>query len=121
MDCGEGGEIVHGEFFIDGDGSGANEVILYKQGSTAVRTLADTEFLYISDIVVTCETGGDVSVYFDTDAAGKRVLKMAVAAKSGYDHQYETPLCGPKGAKLYFVGAGTNVNYIAIEGFIRSA
>ena len=114
-------EIVHGEYFLDGDASAEKSVVLYEGGTTTVRTLAANEYLYITDVVMTCETGGDVALYFGTDVVGKRLLKMAVAAKSGYDHAYKTPFCGLKGEGLKLTMAATNVNYVAIEGFIRSA
>lgn len=114
-------EIVHGEYFLDGDASAEKSVVLYEAGTTTVRTLAANEYLYITDIVLTCETGGDVAVYFGTDVAGKRLLKMTVAAKSGYDHQYMTALCGPKGEGLKLTMAATNINFVVVEGYIRKA
>lgn len=114
------GEIVHGEVFVDGAGA-ASAIVLYQQGTSTVRTLAATEFLYITDLVMTSEAGGEVSIYFGSDAVGKRLLKMVVAAKSGYDHEYCTPVCGPKGVGLTVNTTGADWTFVAIEGFIRSA
>jgi len=59
------GDRVHGEAITDGNASGGIAVVLYISGSTTVRTLADTEFLSVTDIKIMSEDGGDVSLVSD--------------------------------------------------------
>ena len=115
------GEPCHGEIIIDGDASGGLAVVLYKAGSTVVRTLTATEILYVTDVQILCETGADVSLCTDGKVAGEYVAHGTVDAKGGLILHFQQPRAGAPGTGLTFYGAGTNVNSCIIEGFLAGA
>lgn len=115
------GEEVHGEIFIDGDASGGLEVVLYKAGSVVVRTLTATEILYVSDVQILCETGGDIWLCADGKVAGEYVVHANVDAKGGLVLHFQQPRACAPGTGLTFYGAASNRNVCIIEGFIAGA
>lgn len=112
---------IHGEAILDGDASGGVSVTLYNSGSTTVRTLDAKEILYITDVQILCETGGDVWLVANSKAAGRYVVHGAVAATGGMVVNFRKPYTCPRGKGLVFYGAATELNSCIVEGFIREA
>ena len=112
---------VHGESITDGNSSGGVAVTLYENGSVTVRTLLATEFLYVSDVQLLCEDGGDIWLVADSKVAGRYVVHGNVDTKGGIVHHFSKPFVCPKGTGLKFYGAAANLNTCLIEGFIKEA
>jgi hypothetical protein len=112
---------VHGESITDGDSSGGIAVTLYTHGGVTERTLAADEVLYVSDVRIQCENGGDISLVADSKAAGRYVVHGSVDAKGGIVLHFQTPYACPVGKGLKFYGAAANLNVCLIEGFIMEA
>lgn len=115
------GEPVHGEAIIDGDASGGIAVVLYKAGTTTVRTLAADEWLHICHVIIGCETGGDVAVAADSKAAGRYLYHATMGAKGREWLCCHRPFVCPKGKGLKLFGIATNLNTCIVEGFITGA
>ena len=115
------GEEVHGESITDGDASGGIAVVLYKAGSVVVRTLGAKEILYVTDIQITCETGGDVWLVADGKVAGEYVWYGSLNAKDTVSISLQQPFACAPGTGLTLFGAATNLNICLIEGFIAGA
>ena len=115
------GFSIHGEAILDGDASGGVAVILYESGSVGVRELRTTEILYVVDVQLLCETGGDIWLVADSKAAGRYVAHGSVDAKGGIVLHFNKPFACPRGKGLKFYGAASNINSCLIEGFIREA
>ena len=116
-----GGYSIHGESITDGDASSGITFILYESGGVTVRELISTEVLYITDLQVFCETGGDVWVVADTKAAGRYVTHASLDAKGGIILHFNKPYACPKGKVPKLFGAASNLNIGLIEGFIKEA
>lgn len=118
------GESIHGECIIDGDASAGIPVVLYRPsaftaaGVAVVRSLTAKEILYITDVQIFCETGGDVSLCADGKVAGEYVTHGTLDAKGGIILHFEQPRACAPGTGLVFFGAATNINSCIIEGFI---
>lgn len=112
------GEHVHGERVVDGAGSTATALLLYKSGSTTARSLASGEFLHITDVLISIETAADVSLLADAAAAGKYIFRGAMANTSVWSHSFGTPYVCPKGVVPKFTGSGSDRSSCLIEGFI---
>lgn len=120
------GEQVMGVALFDGDGHAGITMTLYKAGETAERVLAATEFLYITDIDLVTEVGGDI--YVDCDSAGNgahSLFDIIVAgtfdAKGGLSRRYATPHQCPRGKKPVLFGISTGLDSLVIHGFICQA
>ena len=116
-----GSSEVHGESITDGDASGGIAVTLYNKGSVDVRALAANEFLYITDIIIGCETGADVSLCADGKVAGEYIFHATLDAKDVITHHFARPFACAKATGLTFFGASSNLNTCIIEGFITEA
>ncbi len=116
-------ELVHGEYISDGvDTSSGVDMILYLAGSATVRTVASTEFLYITSVRIMCEDGGNIALVADAKTAGQYIIEGAVDAKGGIVLNLAgNPYGAPKGQGLKFFGAAANKNTCIVEGFIKSA
>ncbi len=112
---------VHGESITDGNASGGIAITLYENGGVEERTLVATEILYITDVQIMCEDGGDIWLVSDSKAAGRYVAHGAVDAKGGMVINFRKPYVCPKGKGLKFYGAAANLNVCLVEGFIREA
>lgn len=117
------GEQVMGVALLDGNGSAGVTMTLYRAGETTERTLAATEHLYITDVDVVTEVGGDIYVDCDSDADGDHDLfDILVAgtfdAKGGLSRRYVTPHQCPKGKKPKLFGIATGLDTCVIHGFI---
>lgn len=124
MTCGRG-EPVHAE--VDSANASAGVAFtLYLMGSTTARTLAATEFFYITDILLDApEAEGAVKIVADTDAAGKRVLKVTMGATAAgnagwIEHHFETPYACPKGVVPKLIAPAGQIDCI-MTGFILGA
>lgn len=115
------GEEIHGESITDGDSSGGIAVTLYKSGTVTERTLAATEILYITDVQIYNETGGDTWLCADGKVDGEYVAHANLAANGGIILHFNQPRACAKGTGLVFFGAGTNIGSCVIEGFIQGA
>lgn len=113
---------VHGEAIKDGDASGGVAIILYNSGSVVVRTLAPTEFLVITDVFISDETGGDTWLVADSKAAGRYIVHASFAAQSGVDKVLKSPYRCPRGVTPKFYGSNAaTISICIIEGFITEA
>ena len=118
------GEPVHGECITDGDASAGIPVVLYEPGNftaagiAVVRELTADEILYVTDVQILCETGGDIFLCADGKVAGEYVAHGALDAKGGIILHFEQPRGGAPGTGLKLFGAATNINSCIIEGFI---
>lgn len=115
------GDGIHGEIITDGDASGGVSVVLYEDGSTTARTLADTEFLVVTDIQISTEVGGLVSLVADSKAAGRYLVHMTLDAKGGVVQRLSEPYACPRGTGLKFFGIATGLDVCLIQGFITKA
>lgn len=115
------GELVHGEAYIDGNASTGIALTLYRSGETTERTLASDEYLNIYAVHMQSETGGDLALLADSDAAGRRILIGNYAANGGVDKEYVVPYTCPRGVVPKFFGAATGRNTCIIEGTITKA
>lgn len=115
------GYSVHGESITDGNASGGITVTLYENGGVTTRTLTSTEILYITDVQIYCETGGDIWLVADSKVAGRYIVHGAVDAKGGMVINFSKPYVCPKGKVPKLYGAASNLNICLIEGFIREA
>lgn len=118
---------VHGYGRVDGDATSATGThvvsVLNQHGSAAVYNLAATETLYITDLYVSCETGGDIVVAADptpaAPPASATVFAATVPANFFIHLHFLTPFCCPDGEVLRMEGIATNVDMISYEGFVR--
>lgn len=116
------GYPVHGELITDGNAATATVLVLYISGSTTVRTLAATEFLTITDILISTEIGGECSLAADDDTAGGEVIiKAEFAPNGGVQGPIVTPYKCPKGVMPKFKGISTGLDVCIIEGHITEA
>ena len=110
---------VHGESVTDGDSSSLAALTLYESGSETVYTMAEGEFLNITDVSIVIEDGGDTMlVAAAADTAGLRIVAGKFAANGGIDKHFKTPFTCPDGVTPTFKGAAANYNSCIIEGFI---
>ena len=114
---------IHGESITDGDASGGIAVTLFEAGNagTTTRTLATTEFLVVTDIDVSTEDGGDISLVADSKAAGRYLVHGNYGAGSGVSKHLIEPYVCPKGKGLKFYGVAANLDSCLIQGYIKSA
>lgn len=115
------GYSIHGESLTDGNASGGVAFTLYESASTTTRTLTSKEVLYITDLQIFCETGGDVWVVADTKAAGRYITHASLDAKGGIILHFQKPYACPKGKVPKLFGAASNLNIGLMEGFIRES
>ena len=116
------GYDVHGESITDGAANGGIAVTLYENGSVVERdALVSPETLYVTDVQIGSETGGDTSLVADSKAAGRYLFHATLDAKDTVSIHFSKPFVCPRGKGLKFYGAGSNLNTCIIEGFIREA
>lgn len=121
------GMPVHGYGRVDGDATTATGTpvvsALNQHGSAAVYNLAATEILYITDLYVSCETGGDIvvaaSAVLPAAPASATVFAATVPANFFIHLHFLTPFCCAAGEVLRMEGIATNVDMISYEGFVR--
>lgn len=119
-------EDIRGVAYVDGDSSGGLTPVLYRAGETTARSLDSDEYLYITNIAISCETGGDVFFDFDEDDdddhdAEDLIFAGALDAKALVELSFQIPISCPKGNVPKFYGAATNINSCIFTGYIRKA
>ena len=92
--------------------------MLYTSGSVTVHTLAATEYLNITDVIIYLESGGDFLLAANSDAAGRRIAVGNAAVNGGIAKTLSTPYTCPQGVMPKFSGASSNRNVCLIEGYI---
>lgn len=121
------GEPVHGEAILDGDASGGIAVVLYEPsnfsaaGAAVVRTLQDGERLYVTDVQIANEAGGDTWLCADDKVAGEYVSHANLAANGGIVVHFEQPRACAPATGLTFFGGAQGLNACIIEGFVTQA
>jgi hypothetical protein len=123
----DSGEHVVGIAKVDGDTTANGlEVVLYRAGELTARALATTEHLYITDVMITNETGGDTYLDLNTGVdnlhvAADIIVAGNLQANGGIIISYVVPRQCPMGKKPRFYAAATNLNVCVIHGYIRRA
>lgn len=113
---------VHGELITDGDASTLTVINLYQGGTnTVISALGAKQYLYITDITIYLEDGGDFQLVADSAAAGRYIAHGNAAANGGLERALRSAYCCPKAVIPKFKGAGANVSSCIIEGFLRSS
>lgn len=94
------GKEIHGEL-SSADASSGVVITLYEAGTENVFTLASTEFIEITELLVVAVAGGDVRVFFGTDAtpaAGSMIARGNVGSNGGFAKSWiRTPRGGVAG------------------------
>jgi len=112
---------VHCELVTDGDASALTVLKVYQRGTTTeIAALGAKQRLYITDIVMTSEAGGDVTLVMDAAAAGGYIHYGHVAAEATIIRHYVTPICCPAGVIPKFAGAAAERNTCIMEGFLNN-
>ncbi len=113
---------VHGELITDGNASALTVINLYKSGSTVtISALGAKDRLYITEVTILLEDGGDFALVADSAAAGLYIAEGNAAANGGLHMSARQPYCCPAGVIPKFKGAAANKSTCIIEGFISSA
>lgn len=116
------GYQVHGERVLDGDASTLTVLTLYEAGSTKARSLATTEFLHITDVIISDEENADVQLVADSAAGGRYIVSTKIAAGGLVHIAFKNPYICPKGVVPKFAGgSGATKSMCVIQGFIREA
>lgn len=115
------GEPVHGESITDGDASGGIAIVLYTPGTVTVRNLAADEVLWVTDVQIVTQDGGDIWLCADGKVAGEYVAHGVFAALGGIVTHFEQPRACAPGTGLVFFGVAANIDSCIIEGFITKA
>jgi len=114
--------VCHGELIEDGDASTLTVLKLYTMGSPDTeRALVGTERLHITDVLILCETAGDVILVADTEAAGRYIVSAGIASGVPLTIHFNIPYVCPKTVIPKFAGAGSNRSMCIIHGFVREA
>lgn len=89
------------------------------QTAQAIWTPATGKIFVITDIVITCSTGGVITVFDSTDTAANRVFKGGLTANGGYDHTYAAVTRDGAAANnvLKYTSDGTFVGIITAYGY----
>jgi len=112
------GDPIHGERIVDGDASTLTALSIFDDGETDTRTLADDEAIYVTDVMITSESGGDIFLVADAAAAGKYIFAGNLDAKDTVVMSFSSPYRCPLGVVPKFAGGGSDKNSCIIQGFI---
>jgi hypothetical protein len=112
------GEVIHGEVSSD-DASAGVAFSLYTPDQVA-RTLASTETLIVTDLIVVSAPGGAIKVVNDADSAGRRILIGTVSASGGIAHSFDTGWQCKKGVVPKLIAPAGQVDAI-LSGYILRA
>ena len=112
------GNPIHGESITDGNASSGIAVTLYDGGSLTEHTVGDDEIVYITDIQIASEPGGDVSLCADGKVAGEYLWHGTLDAKDQISVHFNTPRACVRGSTLVFFGGASDLNTCIVEGFI---
>jgi len=117
---------VHAERIVDGDSHDLTALTLYERGSPDTeRTLAGTERLHITDILVMAEEFKgtvDIMLVADEATAGKYLLSAVLAPGVPYVVHFRTPYVCPKATVPAFAGPwGTGRTMCTVHGIVREA
>lgn len=111
------GDEVHGEV-ISADASGGVAVTFYDAGTLTARTLSSTEFVTVTDVMLSSTVGGVFDLFFGTTTgAGRHIVKGILDAKSGLMKILKTPRCGPVGQGITLSAAAGQIDLV-ITGYI---
>lgn len=114
------GKYVRGEVRVDaGDASAGVAIALYDSEGTAV-TLGNNDRLSVTEVVMTTDTAGVVTLAYGDGAAGKRLLEGTVAANGGVAMGYvRQPLVFPKAtAPKFFHSETAATSTVSFTGHI---
>ena len=113
---------VHFEF--SNTAATGQEILMYSDGSGAVRALAATERLCVAELMATIDTAGSVQVFLDANDdnaadAGEIIAQGYYAANGGF--VLRLPITGPEGAKPHVIITGGGNVRISGSGYILKA
>ena len=116
------GYNIHAERIVDGDASTLTALTLYEAGSTTERTLAATEVLHITDVVIIDEEAADTQLIADSAAGGRYIVSTKTAVSIPIIIHFSTPYICPKGVVPKFKGGSGQAQSMCIcQGFIQEA
>jgi hypothetical protein len=120
------GTQVFGVVNHDGDTSGGQEASLYLSGMSSTFSLGSNEVLFITDIQVITEGGGDIFVDFDSGADGAHddedlIVAGNFAANQGVVTDFQTPRQGPPGKVPKLFGAAQDRDTLIFHGYVGRA
>lgn len=106
------------------DASAGVEVPIFSQGSVTARTLAENEYLVISDVLIVAAAGGDAFVHFGTTADttpddAKTIARGTVAATGGLGRGSDFVATGLRQEKVFAV-APAGVIDVHLTGSIHN-
>jgi len=118
-------EQVLGVVNSDGDTSAGVAVVLYIAGTSLVRTLAVTEILFVTDLQVITEDGGDIFVDTDTDADGDHdafdiLMAGRLAANGGLSAHFQVHHQCARGKLPKLYASATNRDTLVLHGYVRA-
>jgi hypothetical protein len=115
------GEPIHMEAMISAGTSAV--ATLFNMGSSTARTLLATEYVTITDVILSPGAAGTYTLCADSDAAGKRVLKLLVADETLnplLTHHFQTPFTCPIGVVPKLI-APNGTHFCTMTGTITGA
>ena len=112
------GRPFHAELIDDGNTSGGESLTLYASGTVTEITLANGEWLHITDIQISTETGGVVYLCADGKVDGEYIFAATLDAKDFISHHFSQPRACAAGTGLKFFGISTNLDTCFVEGYI---
>ena len=112
---------IHGELIVDGDGSTLTALTLYQSGTVTTVTLTGKMRLFVTDVFIMLESGGDFELIADGEVAGEYIAQGNAAANGGVQMSLRTAFRCQAATGVKFKGVATNRNVCIIEGYVRSA
>ncbi|HDZ19954.1 hypothetical protein LCGC14_0095330 [marine sediment metagenome] len=119
------GMWVHGEA-ITNDAQNGAPVTLYQAGSTTETiTLTEADQFVITDVILTTQVNGNVSLIIDVDAdtsadAGELIVGGNVNLL-GLMHSFITPYVCPAGTMPTLIAESSGAIMCVVHGYIRRA
>lgn len=112
---------VHGELLTDGDATALTALTLYQAGTVTAVTLSGKMRLFVTDVFIMLESGGDFALVADGEVAGEYIAQGSAAANGGVQMSLRTAYRCQAATGVKFKGVNTNRNVCIIEGYVRSA
>lgn len=111
------GDPIHGERIVDGSALTRTALTLYPSGEVTARTMVTGDRLYITDVYIFSEIGGDILL--DTGGAAPRTIVDAMLDAKDYLHlHFRQPVACELSLPPQFTGIATGKDVCIIEGFL---
>jgi hypothetical protein len=86
---------------------------IYLSGNATAYTLAATDRVNITDILLNLAGGGTYEIVFAaSDTAGQRVIKGTLPVAGHIEHHFETPIAGPLATAPTLIAAAGQVDLV---------